>query len=368
MKYNDASSILIILFYIPLFLTAASANTLVIIVVIKYHCMRSVTNYFLVNLSVADLLVTFICMPMAVAQTITGLWIYGEAMCKLTSYLQGVSVGASVFTISAMSIDRYLAVKQSFAFRKVFNRKSSLFVIASLWIVAGCIFAPILWVRQTTYLDAKPPVLKEAAQRHNIAWCIENWTHHTSSSFKHIYGLTCFIVVYFTPCCVIIFAYGLMGHRLCRVQPPFDTNIENRSSQQMRLVRDRRRVARLLVVLAILFAFCWLPYNILQLVFDLDLSYGAEAKMMRVFPFTLLLGHVNSAINPLLYCFMTKNFRKTIYNLLCSSHMMKGHCKNRSVTSSSSYASYHSPHRRCFVMSSAPRSTGGATRVQNTFL
>lgn len=40
MKYNDTSSILIILFYIPLFLTAASANTLVILVVVKYHCMR----------------------------------------------------------------------------------------------------------------------------------------------------------------------------------------------------------------------------------------------------------------------------------------------------------------------------------------
>lgn len=47
------------------------------------------TNYFVVNLSVADLLVTTICMPVAVSQAISVVWIHGEVMCKLSSYLQG---------------------------------------------------------------------------------------------------------------------------------------------------------------------------------------------------------------------------------------------------------------------------------------
>ena len=49
----------------------------------------SVTNYFVVNLSVADLLVTAICMPVAVSQAVSIIWIHGEIMCKLSSYLQG---------------------------------------------------------------------------------------------------------------------------------------------------------------------------------------------------------------------------------------------------------------------------------------
>lgn len=49
----------------------------------------SVTNYFLVNLSVADLLVTTICMPMAISQNITVIWFYGLFMCKFGAYLQG---------------------------------------------------------------------------------------------------------------------------------------------------------------------------------------------------------------------------------------------------------------------------------------
>jgi len=48
-----------------------------------------VTNYFVVNLSIADLLVTIICMPVAVSQAVSVVWIHGELMCKLSSYLQG---------------------------------------------------------------------------------------------------------------------------------------------------------------------------------------------------------------------------------------------------------------------------------------
>jgi hypothetical protein len=85
-------------------------------------------------------------------------------------------------------------------------------------------------------------------------------------------------------------------------------------SQCTRLVRERRRVARILLLLAVLFAFCWLPYNVLALLFDLGVN-----KNIKLFSFALLLGHANSAINPMLYCFMTRNFRRAVRELiLCS--------------------------------------------------
>ncbi|XP_054275678.1 orexin receptor type 2-like [Macrosteles quadrilineatus] len=368
LRYTEPRHIVLISCYLPLFLIAAAANSLIIIVVFKYHYMRSVTNYFLVNLSVADLLVTFICMPMAVAQSVTGLWLYGETMCKLTSYLQGVSVGASVFTITAMSIDRYLAIRHSMAFRKVFNRKSTIFMILFLWVVSLTIFLPVLWVRETELVDlGDDPLLSAAVKKYSLTWCIEDWSHRS----RRAYGVLCFVLVYLTPGCVVILAYTLMGRKLWVVRPPFDKDDGSASNQQVRLVRERRRVARILLLLAILFALCWLPYNLLSLLLDLDLTLPTvglpQETLMKLFPFTLLLGHANSAINPLLYCFMTRNFRRTVRSLFCQTGISRPRprqrIKNRSATSSSGYASYHSPHRRCYVLSQPQRTTGTQLRT-----
>ncbi|XP_050420376.1 gastrin/cholecystokinin type B receptor-like isoform X2 [Adelges cooleyi] len=364
MRFTEVRSILLMAMYLPLFLVAAIANSVVIVVVIKYHYMRSVTNYFLVNLSIADLLVTFICMPMAVCQSITGLWLYGEPMCKLTSYLQGVSVGASVFTIAAMSIDRYLAIEHSMSFRKVLNRKSTIYVILALWLVSMIIFGPVLWVRQTESVElGDDPILIDAIHRYGLAWCIEDWgTAHTKSSTlsKHAYGVLCFVLVYATPGLLVTGAYTLMGRRLWAVRPPFDDQQGMISVQQVRMVRERRRVARILFFLAVIFALCWLPYNLLTLFLDLDLSLSQigldQECLMKWYPFTLLLGHANSAINPLLYCFMTRNFRRTIKGFVFNTGIAKPRRRNRCKkglterSTTSGYGSFRNPRRLCFTL------------------
>ncbi|XP_037299073.1 QRFP-like peptide receptor [Manduca sexta] len=105
--------VVIIVLYVVVLTASLSANTLLIFIVIKFQYMRSVTNIFLVNLSVADLLVTLFCMPVQIAKAVTVLWYFGEVMCKTLNFLQGVAVASSVFTITAMSVDRYLAITQS---------------------------------------------------------------------------------------------------------------------------------------------------------------------------------------------------------------------------------------------------------------
>jgi hypothetical protein len=54
-----------------------------------------------------------------------------------------------------------------------------------------------------------------------------------------------------------------------------------------------------------------------------------QEALMKLFPFTLLLGHANSAINPLLYCFMTRNFRRTLRSLFCQSGIARPRPRHR---------------------------------------
>ncbi|XP_033329773.1 RYamide receptor [Megalopta genalis] len=318
---------LLIVLYVHVMVIAVTANVLVIAVVFKYHCMRSITNYFVVNLSVADLLVTTICMPMAVSQAISIDWTYGELMCKLSSYLQGVAVAASVFTITAMSIDRYLAIRSPIAFRRVFNRKSTVLVIVALWLVALIIFAPVLKVMtlQSPKLDLKLntslrgfwSVTSNSLQKPPVFYtCKEDFG--LLGIRAHLFGTVCFVLVYAIPGVVVILSYSMMGRTLCSRKPPFDCDSVrgNASSQQtFRLVRERRRIAWILLLLAVLFALCWLPYNVLMLLIDLD-AVGERNAIEYAHAYSLFLGHANSALNPVVYCIMTRTFRRSVVEIL----------------------------------------------------
>lgn len=334
-KFQGKTNYLLIVLYVFVMALAVTANILVIAVVFKYHYMRSVTNYFVVNLSVADLLVTTICMPVAVSQAVSLKWIHGEVMCKLSFYLQGVAVAASVFTITAMSIDRYLAIRSPIAFRRVFNRKSTVFVIIALWVVALIIFAPLL--RVTSLQNPGIMILR------NISFHGSNFAQNISTDlyfymcledFKSVgieaplFGTMCFVLVYAIPGFVVVLSYIMMGRTLCARKPPFDCDGAQGSAssqQSFRLVRERRRIAWILLLLAVLFALCWLPYNVLMLLKDLDIisvrgtENGEAEGWNNAISYCLFLGHANSALNPTVYCFMTRNFRQNVTEILCRS-------------------------------------------------
>ncbi|KAJ8672508.1 hypothetical protein QAD02_003767 [Eretmocerus hayati] len=355
--FNNQTNYLLIALYVPVIVLAMAANLMVIIVVFKYHYMRSVTNYFVVNLSLADLLVTVICMPMAVSQAVSIIWVYGEMMCKLFFYLQGVAVAASVFTITAMSVDRFLAIRNPIDFRKIFNRKSTKIVIAALWIIALVIFSPILiaatlqspitdldnitlaghWAREDNLKMPKPPTFYV---------CSEDFK--PLGIHAHIFGAACFILVYAIPGCIVIIMYSMMGRTLCARRPPFDCDsMEGSASSQQgfRLVRERRRVAWILLLLAVLFALCWLPYNVLRLLIDFGVL-SQRRIISDVLSYCLFLGHANSALNPIVYCFMTRNFRRSVAEILCRN--MYGSTQRR-------------PHRKS--LGSAAGNCGGCNSV-----
>ncbi|KAB0790421.1 hypothetical protein PPYR_15210, partial [Photinus pyralis] len=85
-----------------------------------------------------------------------------------------------------------------------------------------------------------------------------------------------------------------------------------------KLVRERKRVAWILLLLALVFAFCWLPYNTINLLIDTRnvKSLDVIDKMSTMKPYMLLLGHANSALNPVIYCVMSRNFRRSVKELI----------------------------------------------------
>ncbi|XP_013201052.1 neuropeptide FF receptor 2 [Amyelois transitella] len=371
----------LITLYVPIILLSFVANILLIVVAVKCNYTKSVTNIFLVNLSAADLLVTGVCMPTQLSKAITVLWFYGETACKIVNYIQGVAVAASVFTLTAMSVDRWLSISPEPRLRPP-GRKQALLLLALLWSAALLIFIPLLIValvrKETVPIIAKA-YRNVSIQTRDVHFCTEEWP---SPERRKQFGTFSFTIVYAIPGSITILSYACMGRTLCSVRPPFDIDEGNVSMQQgLRLMKERKRVAWILLLLAVLFALCWMPYNIMQLLLDINAVNAKDLSMYL--PYALFIGHANSAINPIVYCLMTRNFQRSARKLLCG----RGVCQQNKFTwrctqkpdgSSSDYDLYHEPHKRCYLQMNnlrhnghthgLPMARGIETRAQTTQL
>ncbi|XP_065168342.1 orexin receptor type 2-like isoform X2 [Atheta coriaria] len=315
----DHTNYVVIGLYVPVGLIALIANVLVITVVVKFHYMRNITNYFLVNLSIADLLVTIVCMPMGAWSAYTMSWKFGQYPCKLLNYMQCISVASSVFTITAMALDRYIAINQPFAFGPA-TRRSTITIIMLLWAVPMIIFSPLLIV---TNMETYP--LEPLCAESEYVFCGEDWDHVGSYLTKNVFSTIFFLVMFAIPGVIIFLAYAMMGKKLCSDRPPSDDNNSFSTQQNYRIVRERKRVAWILLLLVVIFASCWLPYNTARLLLDFqNVAWGISYDQ-----YTLLLGHMNSALNPIIYCVMSKNFRTSLRQLLCTSPINYHNGRNR---------------------------------------
>ncbi|OWF45382.1 Pyroglutamylated RFamide peptide receptor [Mizuhopecten yessoensis] len=312
---RDTSTIVLLCLYIPVFLTAVIGNIAVLLVIIPNRRMWSVTNNFLLNLAIADLLVTFVCIPMTLAQKIYPLWIYGEMLCKLTPYLQGVSVTASTLTITTMSIDRCLAIRHPMKFRNVRTTKYVRIVIIVIWCVSFLLSVPILFVRITVSHDILLGTV--------MTYCMEEWVNIAS---RQVYDVTLLFIICIIPGTTILVAYLLMGKRLWVPDRKLsdDTRKSGRGkrtdSERERslrnITRNRRRLAKLCITIAIVFIACWTPYFVINTYLDFSMDVRAAERLS---PYMLLIGHVHCVTNPILYCFLHKSFRHYVMRCIIRS-------------------------------------------------
>ncbi|KAK7481334.1 hypothetical protein BaRGS_00027414 [Batillaria attramentaria] len=305
-SYNK---VILLSLYAPVFLVALLGNLLVLATVVRERMsLGKAKNLYLLNLAVADLLVTLLCMPAAVGTLIYRLWLYGVFLCKFTAFLQGVAVTSSIFTLTAMSVDRYISIQHPMALSRVTSARQALAIMAVMWTVAGTFMAPLLYVRQvdTVLLPDLPP----------MTFCIENWPRDYD---RHAFGCVLVVVIFILPSATLGICYVHVGRTLCSTEP-----VRQLSDLSVTRTNSRKRAARMLITLVVIFVACWLPYNITSLCIDLTEDTGP----VDFLPFALWLGHAHSAINPLMYWAMNRRFREDARNLMkAARHSLARFCE-----------------------------------------
>ncbi|KAG7175803.1 Neuropeptide SIFamide receptor-like 1 [Homarus americanus] len=134
--------------------------------------MRTPTNYFIVNLAMADVLVIVFCLPATLLSSIYYPWMLGWIMCKLVAYVQAVSVSASVNSLVAVSLDRFLAIWFPLKLQITTERARALIVIIWIMAVASAIPYSIYFETQVASRhipgDSRDAAVHEMQQRSKV--------------------------------------------------------------------------------------------------------------------------------------------------------------------------------------------------------
>lgn len=301
--YKEPLTIALIVLYSIVFFVGLLGNIFVIITVFHYKHMRTLTNVFLVNLAISDLLVVLFCIPITLGTSVYKDYVYGIGMCKLTSFLQGSAISVSSLSLLTISINRFIAIHRPLRARIIFSKRRVYFVIVAIWCMSFSVFVPLLVVNEIQNTGI-PSFF-------NRRICSEKWDQPNG---KKSYDIMVFICIFLIPMLAMVFSYTKISLVLWRTQ-------DKAITQTRRVILQRRRTVKLLICVVVIFCVCWLPYNITNIWLEFEVSQAGLVVSTQVYPLLQLLGISNSAINPICYCMMSSGFQKAFLRLICRKRM-----------------------------------------------
>ncbi|NP_001165167.1 neuropeptide FF receptor 1 like 1 isoform X1 [Danio rerio] len=283
-----------ILSYLLVLLLCVVGNGLVCLVVIRNRNMRSVTNLFILNLAVSDLLVGIFCVPTTLIDSLISGWPFSQITCTMSNLVQGMSVSASVFTLVAIAVDRFTGIVYPFHHR--LRPVTALFAIVFIWLLAFAIIFPSAATLTVIHLDDMYMVQND--QIYPLFVCFEDWPR---ADMRRVYTTVIFVHVYLAPLGLISIMYGCIAAKLS-------------SNLQENRLRSRRRmkVIKMLIMVAVLFMVSWLPLWTLMLLTDYQDLDRQQIDFLSsyLFPVAHWLAFFNSGVNPIIYGFFNENFRR----------------------------------------------------------
>lgn len=268
-------------------------NSLVIIVVLRQTRAKSVTDVYIANLAVADLCF-LIGLPFLASTMLLGQWIFGSFLCRLFYMMTSINWFTSVFTLAAMSADRYLAVchpVRAIACRTTFV---ACIVCTCIWIASLIAMSPIV-----VYATTVPQYYNRAQQT-----CTIRWPYDQRIDPEQAFLGYSFVLGFAVPIPLISLLYALVVVRLRTVGPKRKSRAGGDGDAPTR--RKHHKVTRLVFSVVAVYICCWLPYWIFQLALMFAIMPGWYHVAFQIIT---LFSYANSSLNPLLYAFLNDNFR-----------------------------------------------------------
>ncbi|XP_059189522.1 thyrotropin-releasing hormone receptor-like [Centropristis striata] len=287
-----------------------AGNIMVVLVVLRTKHMVTPTNCYLVSLAVADLIV-LLAAGLPNISHVVAFWVYGYTGCLCITYLQYLGINVSSCSITAFTIERYIAICHSIKAQFICTVSRAKRIIAGVWI-----FTSLYCIMWFFLVDTDETVYANGV----VVTC----GYRVSRSFyMPIYFLD-FTLFYVIPLIVATVLYGLIARIL--FMSPLPSHLNDRAEggsvhqghsnstnkANKGAVSARKQITKMLAVVVVLFALLWMPYRTLVVVNSfIDPPYHNTWFLL----FCRMCIYTNSAINPIIYNLMSQKFRMAFKKL-----------------------------------------------------
>ncbi|XP_048372039.1 leukotriene B4 receptor 1-like [Sphaerodactylus townsendi] len=279
---RESISVFPSMFLLVCFLIGVPGNGFVVWTILTKFFKRSLTLLLILNLAVTDLIVMS-TVPFWMYSFLYG-WVFGDVFCRVLKFLVYLTIYASIFLITLMSLHRFAVVIFPFASQKLWRPRAVHCALLMLWL-AACLFgSPILIV------SSKP-------KKEGICTDEMYYTDQQRITVNFVETLFGFVI----PFTVMAVCYSCVLKRL-----------------RMLKSHKKMKTGKLIAAVVLSFFVCWLPYH----VFNILISAALMLKTERPETAKTLLGvtkvatnihgavaFVSSCLNPILYAFAARSFR-----------------------------------------------------------
>ncbi|XP_054854509.1 alpha-1A adrenergic receptor [Eublepharis macularius] len=333
---NVSKAILLGVILGGLILFGVLGNILVILSVACHRHLQSVTHYCIINLAVADLLLTSTVLPFSAIFEILGYWVFGRIFCNIWAAVDVLCCTASIMSLCVISIDRYIGVSYPLRYPTIVTEKRGLLALLCVWALSLVIsIGPLFGWKQPAPDDEKI--------------CLIN----TDPSYVLFSALGSFylplIIILVMYCRVYVVAkreskglscglktekshseeVTLRIHRKNTTDASGSTpSTKHRSHFSVRLLKFSRekKAAKSLGIVVGCFILCWLPFF---LIMPIGSFFPANKPSDTVFKIAFWLGYLNSCINPIIYPCSSQEFKKAFQNVLRAQCLQRKHSANK---------------------------------------
>lgn len=304
----------------------------------------NVTSIFICNLSFSDILVCVFCLPFTVIYTIMDHWVFGSLLCRLVPFIQCVSVSVSVLSLVFIALERHQLIINPSGWKP--SVPQAYMAIVLIWILACFTSLPFLAFQLLTnepytnvilpvssvhdqdfphaYLNTSPThTYKNLSALQNsyrslfsyvptsshMEACVEHWP---SQGHRVAYTTWLLLFQYCGPLFLVLLCYVRVIVRLRHRKEMLD---RARTPECQRMTHSRR-INIMLVALITVFALCWLPLTIFNVVSDWNQEALPVCHHNLLFSLCHLLAMSSTCINPVIYGFLNSNFRQEVSEVL----------------------------------------------------